>query len=774
MGEKAPLVKNTLLLVAVATALLHVSLVERQSAPWLSAAQLVVSLVLGGMLLRFAPADQHGATPKAALVPIAFVALPLLWDLVCRSAAGLGDPYEVQLAFALRNAMFVAVAVRQERATRAAALASLFVVLFSFLWGMTPLSITLLVAYALLGMWWLMADHWERLEGRFAEESSRSIPRGAGLLACLLPLVILVAAAPLASRSDWTTALAGFFPSSGGVDGRDDQAIGGVGDGDQLVSAKENASSFGPVESELFLESHMPSLYDAVNEFSNAIPPKTKRTRRAIPLGVAKQQEEHTNRSVAQQVLREFQAVRQRRTNPPKTRDLRSHALLLIKGRVPVHLGMHAYDTWDGASLTLQNPTPAAALELAPADRAGDRWARIQRDLPVSMFPYTERHQVRVVNLKTDRVPTPPNATAVTTEKLHVASMFHESVDGALAMDLDTIPQLTILDVQSRRITRASEPTPLVGEESSRNSRIAALAQAWTEGLPNGWDRVREVCRRLRSDYQLDTVSTGNSSKQTGHHNPADHDDDAVERFLFDERRGPDYLFATSAASMLRSLGFATRVRSGLYARAENYDRRTQLTAVYKDDVHFWVEVLVTQGTYTDTRGDVATGSWITIEPSPGYEVLYAPESWLAWFVRLAGEAAEAVARRPIGVGAAVLVGLIAYACRIALLDGIATLWWLASLTWLDTRGRVLSTVRLLERRGRLRGAPRQRGATLSDWLASAGTQVAAEGDRDFLHAATWALYAEGLPPTLPTPRIQAACRTAAWRLRRGARRAAA
>ena len=137
------------------------------------------------------------------------------------------------------------------------------------------------------------------------------------------------------------------MPSSGGTRWHDEHALGGVGDGPQLVSAKEDASSFGPVESELFLESKMPSLYDVLNEFSQPPAKKriVKRRLRAIPLAPSQMTENHKRQSISQKAGREFEAVRKRnRRKKRKLDDQRSAALVQIVGRVPVHLGLYAYD----------------------------------------------------------------------------------------------------------------------------------------------------------------------------------------------------------------------------------------------------------------------------------------------------------------------------------------------------------------------------------------------------------------------------------------------
>src|SRR5690606_22644437 len=104
-------------------------------------------------------------------------------------------------------------------------------------------------------LWLLMARYWERVQRTHAASCVKlCLPVRAsvlgGVLALTILLVIVVGAAPSSAY-----VLTGFMPSSGGNQWSSEFARSGVGDGDAMVAAKENALSFGPVESELFLES---------------------------------------------------------------------------------------------------------------------------------------------------------------------------------------------------------------------------------------------------------------------------------------------------------------------------------------------------------------------------------------------------------------------------------------------------------------------------------------------------------------------------------------
>ena len=92
---------------------------------------------------------------------------------------------------------------------------------------------------------------------------------------------------------------------------------------------------------------------------------------------------------------------------------------------------------------------------------------------------------------------------------------------------------------------------------------VASLAKSFVAGVPEGWSQVEAVIAAIRRGYAHDRAATI----------PPDCTD-VVAEFLLRSHQGPDYLFASSAAVLLRSLGYPTRVVSGLYATPEMYDPR--------------------------------------------------------------------------------------------------------------------------------------------------------------------------------------------------------
>ena len=133
----------------------------------------------------------------------------------------------------------------------------------------------------------------------------------------------------------------------------------------------------------------------------------------------------------------------------------------------------------------------------------------------------------------------------------------------------DKIPSLTVVHVKSRPLRRdrrrdvdCFDGTPQPHQRSQLPLSMMATFPLACGNLPttgrSEHSRIGNELRRSASSCESSITIRRRSSQRTR--------SDAVEYFLFESRRGPDYLFATSAAVLLRSLGYQTRVVSGLYA----------------------------------------------------------------------------------------------------------------------------------------------------------------------------------------------------------------
>lgn len=717
------------------------------------------------------------AFPALAAV---WVAAPFLWEAIGR-LLGVGDATEIAMLASLQSAAMISAAFsHRRRCQQTATLLTGFLVLFAVVISSHPATSATAAAYGVLLLWWLMARYWERVRrAQAAADVEVRLPvRGAALVIAAgvaAPVALLFAAA-----GSTTAALHGWLPTSGGDSWSDPYARSGVGDGDAMVAAKEQAVSFGPVESELFLESHMPTLYDMFNDLYGE-PPKTKGDQqRNIALESNNERKIEHGTSRTQRSGREFSAVRRPvdpgRRKPLADRD--SPAMLYLVGRTPLHLSLEKFSDFDGAVWTAgDEPSGEAPFRLELEN--GRPWFHGERSSSANDEPL-EAFAVKVINLKSQRIPEPPQFAAVHVDKVDQLDFFGRSPDGALCMPVrDHVPQLTVVHLRARtpdltplrdadftarfpapvepdRPAADDDPARATARRIARHLTVAVrerelreLAESWTAGTPRGWRQVEAIVDRLRDEFQCDPDR------------PAPPDcTDVVAHFLA-ERRGPDYLFATTAAQLLRSLGYPARLSAGFYARPERYDRRSRQTAVLAEDVHVWTEVCV------DGR------RWVAVEPTPGYAP---PLETLTWSQRLARAFWRTLAtvRRRAWEATAAAVGLAAlWAYRAAACD-LALTALFGAVGWGGRERRIRATLRLLEWRAWLVGAPRPRDSTVTNWYVRQASGVSAELDahlRAFLRAVDRTLYAPpgAQPPSAASSAVELqACRTVARRLHVG------
>lgn len=271
-------------------------------------------------------------------------------------------------------------------------------------------------------------------------------------------------------------------------------------------------------------------------------------------------------------------------------------------------------------------------------------------------------------------------------------------------MDRETIPSMIPINLVSHCVDRrdAAEniPPPSTSPESHLTAlpagddmeRIEQLAGQLTDGVPRGWPQIMAIENYLRTSCTLDrsaTVSLDASSP--------------MEEFLFETRRGPEYLFASSAAVLLRSIGYQTRVVSGFYARPDRYDAERRNTPVFAEDAHVWCEV------------GIGASTWLTLEPSPGYQLLTPPPN--LWEKLMLGlHAAWRLLVRQSGVLLAVAVILVLmFLQRRFLEDAVRTVRW-RFIPGSDPRTRAAGLAELIDHRLRLAGLQRRTGTTLSRW----------------------------------------------------------
>ena len=561
---------------------------------------------------------------------------------------------------------------------------------------------SLSIAFAITSIIWLGARYWERLNITLTSKVVRKKrPWWTPALAIplILPLLFPAARGRLITTEGW-------LPTSGGGDKASSMARDGIGNGDLLVAGLDNIRSFAPIENAPFAASHDPTLYDVFEESYNENFFNKKKRQKVISLAPEiRALAENHRMAQSKKGSREFSTVRRPGKAQSKAlSDIDSDALIYVRGRLPLHLKLESFDIYDGVEWSAE-PLPEKLPELT-LDTVADRpWLRLGvKTKPGDPHAATEIHSIKVINLKTNRVPAPIQLTGVSIDKLNRADFFRWEQPDIIGVDRDSLPELTTLHVQSRLVdVRKLKERDYSGvfsqqqyrqfDDSEASNRIRRLAERWTFGKQKGWEQVDAIIKHLREEYTLDrnARATGN----TGH---------TVSEFLFEIKRGPDYLFATSAVWLLRSLGYPARFVSGFYAKPDRYEVRTGLTPILSEDVHCWAEVLV-QRDY-----------WVTLEPSPGYAVLLPPPTLLEKIAGVMHILYVRIMRHPFTSGALLSLLSISFIFRRRILDmGDVSILRIRAL--INQNYSALNTMRTIDRRCQRVGLPRPRGVSPCRWL---------------------------------------------------------
>ena len=565
-----------------------------------------------------------------------------------------------------------------------------------------PWCTALSIAFAITSIIWLGARYWERLNITLTSKVvQRKRPWWTPALAIplVLPLLIPAARGRLIATEGW-------LPTSGGGDDASPMARDGIGNGDLLVAGLDNIRSFAPIENAPFAASHDPTLYDVFDDSYNENFFNKNKRQKVISLApeIHALAENH-RMAKSKKGSREFSTVR--RPGKAKSQTLSSidsDALIYVRGRLPLHLKLESFDIYDGVEWSAE-PLPEKLPELS-LDTVADRpWLRLGvQTKPDDPHAAPEIHSIKVINLKTNRVPAPLQLTGVSIDQLNRADFFRWEQPDIVGVDRDSLPELTTLHVQSRLVdTRKLKERDYSGifsqqqyrqfDDGEASYRIRRLAQRWTFGKQKGWEQIEAIIKHLREEYTLD--DSARATGDTGH---------TVSEFLFETKRGPDYLFATSAVWLLRSLDYPARFVSGFYATPDRYEARTGLTPILAEDVHCWAEVLV-QRDY-----------WVTLEPSPGYAVLLPPLSLAEQIAGIMHIVYKGLLRHPFASGALLSLLVIGFIFRRRILD-IGDVSILRIRALINRNYSALNTMRTIDRRCQRVGLPRPRGVSPRRWL---------------------------------------------------------
>ncbi len=683
--------------------------------------------ILLGMLLIVAPYAANGAR--------------ILADTYCR-------PLEQVSIVALTNFAFFAAALSRIRGSLLAAGAVSFVlVVAALMLGEHPAIVPLTAAYGGLGVAWLATRYWR--DATAATQPGRTVrfPRVPVLGLGLLLAGVTAASTQMAQGvpdiwGEWV-------PASGGSRWANPAALLGVGDGDWVVSGPR-AKSTGATDSDHFLESDLPTLYDVLTE-TYGEPRSPQELQRAIFVDSEQMLSPQGHKAPDSGAAgRRFSIYRKDRSRRPPAAREAADALLYVEGRVPLHLALRVYEHFDGVQWHERAARQApCSLKVRGPDNS---WLWLPERSPGGIFAGTRPHQLRFGRFSSDRLPLPNHSQRFRLGRQVGDHVLRWAVDvlswasDGILQARQVLPPGTCLDVISFGVDRAAlgrsdelRPCPPHGADpcldvpDALRGSAAALAEAFAH-LPRGLPQIEALLDHLRTHCAHDRDATVPPACA-----------DPIHHFLHQSRRGPAYQFATAAALALRSLGYPTRVVAGFYADPAGYDARMGNTPIQADDAHFWIEVRT------------ARGDWLAFDPTPGYRTEWYERTWRERIAAALASLGRTLTANPIAaVLGATLSGLIWWR-RLWLRERLFTLWCL----WWPFQGpeqRICNTLRLLDLRSRVCGRPRPAGRTPLAWYG----RVDDPACRVFLGLLYAALYNRGgVVPPCPADRLVPACRGA-------------
>ena len=610
----------------------------------------------------------------------------------------------------------------------------------------------LVIPFTLLASWWLMAKYWERIEEGFLVSQSVSVIPVRVSVIGLFALTIVATSLLGWWNRDAANRLEGFMPTSGGNKQAESWGRQGVGDGDMLIAAQDEAYTFGPVDSALFLESQAPSMYDLATDVYGEAAPKNKKYARAISLEDAVQEMEKEG-TESKKNSKEFSAVRRPKGDlssfKPKGND--SRAVAYVIGEVPQWLRIESFDRFEENvwSHSFEDRGQGSSKQPTMVMLRDKPWMQVQYPAKELVFAVRERIAVKLINLKSPRLLTPSLVTHVHIDKIDQEDFFSWMGDGQLMMpnrdyvpsmtvvhQLIQVPQLHALRVsgsgyssiahgkqahsgesqgnQSQGRVQAGGRSDWLGRYLQLPTRVQGDSQLVTDFLRDiqdgvttdatDWQRVEEIVRRLREmEYDPRALVEESSS-------------DAVD-FVLTQRRGTDYLLASAAVVLIRQLGIPARLATGFFVSPNRYDRKSGQTEVLPEDLHTWGEVYV-------------HGMWIPIEPTGAYPIPREHRSWQQYAIEMLWACRDFIRLHPFRVALGVLgvVGAIWVRRRIAtmVLSVLCSLLLLVPRRFAWEEWRLRCCLGYLRWRMWLMGETIDESKTMSQWLRE---QVHGVGD---------------------------------------------
>lgn len=311
-----------------------------------------------------------------------------------------------------------------------------------------------------------------------------------------------------------------------------------------------------------------------------------------------------------------------------------------------------------------------------------------------------------------------------------IYSVISERVD----VPAETLRTVTAMDVPADMQKYLQLPDTIT-------ERTRRLAEDLTRAAPTPYDQVMAIKDYLRTSIPYDFYPP-----------PQAQNTDAVDQFLFVDRRGVCEHYVSAMIVMLRHLGIASRFAVG-YGSGD-YNAMTGFYEVRASDAHAWVEV------YFPGYG------WLPFDPTPGWEALPQTGEVRQWLLSQFGLDYPDIS---LGAVARAGFGLLRVAFQpLLLLALLAVALWLARWLWRRARRWQFQRPRRYHRDGVRRAIFREyrrilraRGLAPEAARTVQETAAAAPELREIAPLIEEAAYR----PAPPAPTLLAALR--AWRKRR-------
>lgn len=721
-------------------------------------AGIIASGVVLGLMPR--PADPQRTPPVWVFLLLAgLTLLPMGLEPWRRRWTQEGFALELQMVFGLRNlGLGLAACSRWAVCLKLSAIVSLFLMLFSAAMSDHWVLQALLAVYTAVGSVWLMLADWSDLESR-PRVASEPVVMSVQPLRMRVPwrglLVLGLALLATAGVGVWggrrpSAVLGEWLPTSGGSGETDPYARQGVGDGPE-ETAGENAQAAGMVDTDRMIEDNNNALIDAISELYGEPRKPSQELERMVAGGWVEITPHH---GALPENLRPSRPFALQRHSPPHRRKPESsraaRGVFEVEGRTPLHIRVMVYERYDEQTHQwLEGRKPWNRLLEA---ESGD-WMRLSHFSEADWYQQDEQHQVKTAQMPSALVPTPSLLTRFRIHRVDRPDYYDWAFDGVLALSgRRRTPPGVVIHTQCRTVAPARLPPRAFGTADLAASmmprlldvppgvrtQVAPLAKAWARGEPRGWKQIDAIISRLRRDYILDRDAVAPSTSSS-----------PLEWFLHESHRGPDYLFASSAALLLRTLGYPTRVCLGYYASPSAYDRETDHTPVTLEDLHFWSEVRLRDG------------HWLVLEPTPGYEVLGPSWPVMERLGQVLAQGWRWLKANWLGCLALGAFGAGAWIRRREIQDDFSVRLWLGFPSRCPRR-QVRRALAILERRGRWARSPRPRWQTASAWLKAVEKSFASDHSQPalgpFLWLVEWAAYAPESDNRLASREVTAIC----------------